>query len=158
MHGDSRVGFNGEQQSNLYVATTATQAHDGLIRSGFRSEGINSHVSAADGSNPGFSGYYATASWVLTGEHRPYDKNVGYARRVMPSRRIGAWEVFMRYGVVDLNDGAVHGGRMTGWWTGINWWATRRWKASIGYGTIDLDKGGTVGNTQTVLSRLQWIF
>ena len=121
-------------------------------------EYAHAHISAADGSNPGFSGYYATASWVVTGEHRPYDKNVGYARRVMPSRKIGAWEVFMRYGVVDLNDGAVHGGRMTGWWTGINWWATRRWKASIGYGTIDLEKNGTVGNTQTVLSRLQWIF
>lgn len=121
-------------------------------------EYAHSQVSSADGSNPGFSGYYATASWVVTGEHRPYDRNVGYARRVMPSRDIGAWEVFMRYGVVDLNDGAVRGGRMTGWWTGINWWATRRWKASIGYGTIDLDRGGTVGNTQTVLSRLQWIF
>lgn len=121
-------------------------------------EYAGSRVHSYAGSNPSFYGYYATASWVVTGEHRNYDRNVGYARRVLPTRSIGAWEVLLRYGVVDLTDGAVQGGKMKGWWTGINWWATRRWKASVGYGTIDLDKGGQVGNTQTVLTRIQWIF
>ena len=41
---------------------------------------------------------------------------------------------------------------------GLNWWATRRWKASVGYGNIDLDKGGLTGNTDTWLGRVQWIY
>ena len=46
---------------------------------------------------------------------------------------------------------------MDGWWTGVNWWANKRWKASIGYGNIDLDRFGVTGNTRTLLTRLQWI-
>jgi phosphate-selective porin OprO/OprP len=33
---------------------------------------------------------------VLSGEHRPYDRKVGYARRVMPQGRGGAWELMAR--------------------------------------------------------------
>ena len=46
---------------------------------------------------------------------------------------------------------------MDGWWTGVNWWANNRWKASIGYGNIDLDRFGVTGNTKIVLTCLQWI-
>ena len=104
------------------------------------------------------SGYYMTASWVITGEHRPYDRTAAYARRVLPTGPWGAWEMIGRIGRVDLNDGAVQGGKMNGWWAGVNWWATRRWKASIGYGNIDLDRSGLNGNTRTLLTRLQWIY
>jgi hypothetical protein len=33
-----------------------------------------------------------------------------------------------------------------------------RYAASVGYGTIDLDRFGLVGNTKTLLKRLQWIY
>jgi phosphate-selective porin len=59
---------------------------------------------------------------------------------------------------VDTTDATVAGGEMDGWWAGVNWWATRRFKASIGYGDIDLDRDGLVGNTKTLLTRLQWIY
>jgi phosphate-selective porin len=121
-------------------------------------EYVTSSVSSAATGDPNFSGYYVTASWVLTGEHRPYDRKAGYARRVLPQGRWGAWELTARYGKVDLDDKAVHGGTMDGWWAGVNWWATRRWKASITYGDIDLDRFGLNGNTKTVLSRIQWIY
>ena len=45
---------------------------------------------------------------------------------------------------------------MDGWWAGVNWWATRRWKASVTYGDIDLDARPR-RNTRTSLSRIQWI-
>ena len=45
-----------------------------------------------------------------------------------------------------------------GWWAGVNWWATRRIKASVGYGNIDLDRFGQTGNTKTLLTRMQWIY
>ena len=121
-------------------------------------EYVTSSVSSRAAGNPDFSGYYLTAGWVLSGEHRPYDRKAGYARRVQPKGRWGAVELVGRIGRVDLNDGSVRGGEMTGWWAGANWWATRRWKASVGYGNIDLDKKGVTGNTKTWLSRVQWIY
>jgi phosphate-selective porin len=114
-------------------------------------------ATAAPG-RPTLDGFYVTGSWVITGEHRPYDRKAGYARRVLPQGRWGAWEVFARYGRVDLDDAEVRGGRMTGWWTGVNWWATRRWKASVGYGDIELERGGLEGDTKTLLTRLQWVY
>jgi hypothetical protein len=44
---------------------------------------------------------------------------------------------------------------MDGWRAAVNWWATRRWKSSIGYGDIDLDRFQITGNTRTLLSRIQ---
>ena len=121
-------------------------------------EYVTSSVSSRATGNPDFSGYYLTAGWVVTGEHRPYDRKAGYARRILPQGRWGAWEIIARYGHVDLDDQGVRGGTMDGWWAGLNWWATRRWKASIGYGDIDLDRFGLQGNTKTLLSRIQWIY
>ena len=117
-----------------------------------------SSVSSAASGDPHFSGYYVTASWVLTGEHRPYDRKAAYARRVQPQGRWGAWEVMARYGRVDLDNAQVHGGTMRGWWTAVNWWATRRWKFSISAGDVDLDRFGITGNTKEILSRVQWIY
>jgi len=47
-------------------------------------------VDSPDNGDPQFFGYYFTASWVLTGETRPYDRTVGFARRVLPQGRAGA--------------------------------------------------------------------
>jgi phosphate-selective porin OprO/OprP len=121
-------------------------------------EYVRADLSTRDGSDPTLDGWYVTGSWVLTGEHRPYDRKAGYARRVLPQGRWGAVELIARYGKVDLDDGTVRGGTMDGWWTGVNWWANNRWKASIGYGNIDLDRFGIEGNTKTLLTRLQWIY
>jgi phosphate-selective porin OprO/OprP len=121
-------------------------------------EYIRADVSTRDPDRPTFDGWYVTGSWVVTGEHRPYDRKAGYARRVQPQGHWGAVELIARYGSVDLDDRGVQGGQMDGWWAGVNWWATRRLKASIGYGDIDLDRDGLNGNTRTLLSRVQWIY
>jgi phosphate-selective porin len=121
-------------------------------------EYVRADLSTRDGSDPTLDGWYVTGSWVLTGEHRPYDRKAGYARRILPQGRWGAVELIGRYGKVDLDDGPVRGGTMDGWWAGVNWWATNRWKASVGYGNIDLDRFGIDGNTRTLLTRLQWIY
>jgi phosphate-selective porin OprO/OprP len=121
-------------------------------------EYVRSDLSTRDRTDPTLSGWYVTGSWVLTGEHRPYDRKAGYARRILPARRWGAVELVGRYGRVDLDDRSVQGGTMAGWWTGVNWWATRRFKASAGYGNIDLERFDLDGNTQTLLLRLQWIY
>jgi phosphate-selective porin OprO/OprP len=115
-------------------------------------------VSSRATGDPIFSGYYVTASWVLTGENRPYDRTVGYARRVMPERRWGAPELVVRYSLLDLDDAAVSGGSFDKTYLGINWWATRRWKAGFGWGRTWLDRFGDTGRTDAYHSRLQWVF
>ena len=121
-------------------------------------EYVRADLSTRDDGDPTLDGWYVTGSWVLTGEHRPYDRKAAYARRILPQGRWGAVELIARYGKVDLDDGSVRGGAMDGWWTGVNWWANNRWKASLGYGNIDLDRFGITGNTKTLLTRLQWIY
>ncbi len=121
-------------------------------------EWVTASVSSPAYGDPEFQGWYVTGSWVVTGEHRPYDRKAAYARRILPQGRWGAWEIIGRYGRVDLNDGAMQAGAMDGWWAGVNWWATNRWKFGVAYGNIDLDRFDVTGNTQTFLARLQWIY
>ena len=118
----------------------------------------DARVSSVEASDPHFDGWYATASWVVTGERRPYDRNVGYARRVLPAHRWGALELIGRYGIVDTVDQDIDGGYMTKWFTAVNWWATRRWRFSLGYGQATLDKEGITGKTDQTLARVQWIY
>jgi phosphate-selective porin OprO and OprP len=115
-------------------------------------------VNSPSTGDPQFHGYYVTASWILTGETRPYDRTVGYARRVMPTQRWGAPELVARFSCEDLDGGSVSGGKFYKTYFGINWWATRRAKAGIGWGHTWLDRFGTTGNTDSVLTRLQWIY
>ena len=114
-------------------------------------------ISSASG-DPTFIGYYVTASWIPTGETRPYDRTVGYARRVMPRGRWGAPELVGRFSHVDLNDGVVHGGAFDKTYLGLNWWATRRWKLGGGWGHTRLDRSSLNGVTDNYMMRFQWIF
>ena len=107
--------------------------------------------------NPQFDGFYVAASYLFNGELRPYDTSVRYSRRVIPGGGWGALEPFVMFGRVDLDDAALRGGRMEKWYVGLNWWATRRWKMSIGYGDIELDRFDALGTTNQVLLRMQWI-
>jgi len=113
--------------------------------------------SSATGS-PSFWGGYITVGWVLTGEARPYDRTVGYARRVMPKGRWGAPELVARFSHLDLDDAEAHGGEMSRLSFGINWWATRRWKLGVDAGRTWLDRDGLNGTADSVHARIQWIF
>lgn len=168
---DDTLRFRGQPASHVsdFFVDTGNIAGDHAWNTGLEAlwnvagfsllgEYVTSSVSSRDSGDPDFDGYYVTAAYVLSGEHRPYDRKAGYARRVMPQGRGGAWELMARYVRVDLDDQSVRGGVMDGWWAGVNWWATRRWKASITYGDIDLDRDGLDGSTRTWLSRIQWIY
>jgi phosphate-selective porin OprO/OprP len=108
--------------------------------------------------NTRFWGTYLAVSYVLTGEHRPYDKKVAYARRLLPQSKWGAWELVGRYSHVDVSDRLVDGGIFDRETVGINWWATRRWKIGFHYGDIALDRFGVKGVTHALHTRFQWIY
>ena len=115
-------------------------------------------VDAPESGGPHFSGTYVTASWVVTGESRPYLRALGYAGGIVPTRRHGAVELVARYSHVDLSGGPVEGGVLDKWHFGANWWASAQWKIGVSYGDADLDKYEVRGNTRMLLWRMQWMY
>jgi len=166
------IRFKGKPESNVtdnYIDTgsiPADRAHQFALELLFNEgpfsltgEYTEAHVHSLEGGgDPNFRGYYLVGSWVLTGEHRPYDPKVGYARRILPTGRGGALEVFARYGLVDLDDKEVVGGYLTKGFAGVNWWVNRRIRATVGYGRASLDKLGATGHTNQYFTRLQWVY
>ena len=118
-------------------------------------EHVRAWVSTSASGNAALSGYYVLGSWILTGETRPYDRTVGYARRIVPAHSWGAIELVARYSHVDLDDGLVTGGTFNRPSFGVNWWATRRWKFGVDWGRTTLYRFGTTGVTESVLVRAQ---
>jgi len=168
---DGVLRFSGRPESNVadkYVDTGefAGDHADELLfellwsRRAFSllAEHVQARVDAPANGDPRFTGYYATASWMLTGESRPYVRASGYAGGLTPKRRWGALELALRYAHVDLTDGAIAGGELDKWSLNLSWWASAQWKIGLSYGDADLDRDGLVGNTKMLLARIQWLY
>ncbi len=158
---ETNVGDNFIDTGNFAAEGANHYGFEALLNVGPASllaEAIIAHVDAPTVGNPKFNGYYITASWILSGETRPYDRNVGYARRVIPKGRWGAPELVARLSQVDLDSGLVSGGRYYRASLGANWWATTRWKFGVSYGHTWLDRFDTRGESDTLLTRIQWVY
>jgi phosphate-selective porin OprO/OprP len=86
-------------------------------------------VDQIDGSDLHFSGYYAYASYMLTGESRPYSTESASFGRLTPKNEfsldgggLGAWEIGARYSYIDLNDENIQGGEQSNITVGVNWY------------------------------------
>ena len=121
-------------------------------------EYVQAWTDAPEAGNPSFHGFYVLGSWMLTGERRGYDRTKGVVKRVVPMQRWGAPELVARYVRVDLNGGAVRGGRYDRIEAGVNWWATTRWKAGLLWGHVWLGRFGETGRTHSLLTRIQWVY
>jgi phosphate-selective porin OprO/OprP len=98
-------------------------------------------------------GWYAFASWIATGESRPYaDGNVG---NVSPSRPWGAVEFALRYSAVDLNGGGVTRGREHDWTLGVNWYLGRHLKIQANYVRAFSDRKQLIVDPRVVELRAQ---
>lgn len=87
--------------------------------------------------DPAFDGYYASVSYFLTGETRPYLISEGEFDRVIPRRARGAWEVAARVSSLDLNDTRtgvdITGGQATNYTLGLNWYINANFKWMLNY-------------------------
>jgi phosphate-selective porin len=168
---EGTMQFRGRPESataDYYVDTGTFQAEhaietsvEGLLNRGplsVVSEYARARVDSPASGDPTFWGEYVTVAYVLTGEHRPYDQKVAYARRILPQGRWGAWEVFARYSHIDLDEAPIAGGTMDKGAFGFNWWATRRWKVGFDYGLTNLGRFGTHGWTNSFHPRIQWVY
>jgi phosphate-selective porin OprO/OprP len=99
--------------------------------------------------NPDFSGWYAQASYSLTGETHSYDPATASFRNLRPARPLGgggwgAWEIAARYSNIDLDfqpfknaaTGGVPGGNQNVWTLGVNWYPTNGLKFQFDYYNI----------------------
>ena len=80
--------------------------------------------------DPTFSGYHVAANYLLTGEHRGYNKRRGVVRRVIPEKDFtnGGWGAIglsARYSTLDLTDGLVEGGEMDVSSLGFIWYTQK---------------------------------
>ncbi|MFN0067777.1 MAG: OprO/OprP family phosphate-selective porin [Limisphaerales bacterium] len=155
---DSAVRYRSRPESHLapYVVDTGDLPADASYAGGaeaawvegplcLQAEYVHVWVQGASAPDAGFGGFYLAASWFLTGESRPYDRQQGIFTRVIPRRSFdprrggwGAWEVAARVSHVDLNDTGASGGRLTMLLTGVNWHLHPhvKWRFNYGFGQV----------------------
>lgn len=113
-------------------------------------EYVQAVVDAVNATNVCFQGFYVYASYFLTGEHRVYKRSAGRFDRVKPKKNFrwagdrgpGAWEVAARYSYLDLDNKAVHGGRLQDFTLGVNWYLNPNTRVMWNYVFADLADGG----------------
>lgn len=111
-----------------------------------QSEFVAVPVNRADLPDAYFYGGYVYASYVLTGEHRPYSKGRGIVDRLRPFENffrvptekgvqmgLGAWEVAARLSYIDLNDREIEGGRLSEYTVGLNWYLNAYTRIQFNY-------------------------
>lgn len=109
-------------------------------------EYILADVNTVDDGNLDLDGWYAFASWFLTGESRNYKASKGAFDRVKPRGIVGkggygAFELAARYSQLNLNDSAFKGGREDNVTLGLNWYATPNIRFMANYIIADVDGG-----------------
>lgn len=110
------------------------------------------------GPNVDFDGGYIQASYFLTGEHIPWDRQAGRIGRVQPFENfflvrdcdgnvqsgLGAWQIAARWSSVDLTDNGIIGGTGDSLTFGLNWLWNANSRMQFNYVRGNVDRG-TVG-------------
>lgn len=137
-------------------------------------------VNTQDLGDRDFTGYYVQASYMLTGENRPYKNASGVFDRIRPKHNFklggddagwGAWEVALRYSNIDLNDGRTsfvdqilersrefRGGEENNLTLGLNWYLNPNVRVMWNYTHADLDSPLYEGNLNIFQTRFQLAF
>ena len=110
---------------------------------------------AAFGRDVRFHGGYFYLSYVLTGEHIPWDRKSGTLGRLKPFENfwrvrdcegniqsgLGAWEVAARFSYADLTDDNIIGGEATSLTLGMNWYWNQNARMQFNYILGDIERG-----------------
>ncbi len=131
-----------------------------------QSEYITTSVSRSTSTKDAeFSGWYVFASYFITGEARRYKAKSGKFSSVKPITERGAWEVAVRYSMVDMNDLDVFGGEESNTTLGLNWYAKKNIRLTFNYILVNNDihandDGDVIGNDdpRIIQTRLQLHF
>jgi phosphate-selective porin OprO/OprP len=129
----------------------------------FGSEYYFQHVDSPSTGNPMFHGGDVVATWLITGETRPYNTVGGYFKDIAPKRPVfsggpGAWEAVLRYSYTNLDSKNVHGGTFGRITPMVNWYLSENVRLEAAYGYGHLNRFNLKGNTQFFQTRLQLQF
>ena len=118
------------------------------------------HVSSPSEGNPLFNGGDVVATWLITGETRPYDTAGGFFREIVPLKPVinggpGAWEALLHFSAIDLNSAGLRGGKFWRITPGMNWYLTDNVRLEWEYGVGRLDRFNLQGYTQFFQMRVQ---
>ena len=101
--------------------------------------------------NAGFQGWYAMATWSLSGESRLYDPATASFHGLAPAAPLGkdgfgAWELAARYSAMNLDYlpgavGGVAGGKQAVWSVGLNWYPNQTVRFLLDYDNIRVSHG-----------------
>jgi len=122
-------------------------------------EYLRNEVAAPALGDPVLSGYHLTASWILSGEMRTYNRRSAVFGPVPVARSVyqrgwGAWEAVLRWTHLDLTDGAIEGGEMGILSAGGTWWLTPFFNIQFAFRLIELDRFDLQGTSDGLLVRL----
>ena len=110
--------------------------------------------------NPLFQGGNIVATWMITGETRPYKTRGGMFDQISPARPVfqggpGAVELVGNFSYVDLDSGTLTGGRFWRFTPMVNWYLSDNVRFEFTYGFGSLNRFGLVGHTQFFQTRMQ---
>lgn len=150
-HTASRLADTGP--INDVEAYTAINLELALVYGPWSLQGEYFHVAvdAETAGNPTFRGWYAQASYWLTGECRPYAN--GRFGRVKPCCNLldeaccclGGFELAVRYDELDLQDAGVSGGEQQTLVLGLNWHMDPNTRLMLNYFIADIEGGPVLG-------------
>ncbi|QDT38373.1 OprO/OprP family phosphate-selective porin [Stratiformator vulcanicus] len=128
------TGVIATKKSHLFGAELATTSGSFHAQSEF----IHAIVNRNAGPTVSFSGVSVQAGYILTGEHRPYNRKAGVLGRVVPTNDFGecgcgAWEIAARWSMLDLNNADIRGGRLNTSTLGLNWYLNKFTKFQFNY-------------------------
>jgi len=105
------------------------------------------------------NGGYVEGFYMLTGEHKAYERNRGSFTRQVPFENFflvktengrcwgrGAWQVGFRYAFLNLTDNGINGGQIQDFTLGLNWFLNPNMKVQWNLVWTDVDsRNGIVG-------------
>jgi len=126
----------------------------------FGSEVYTHRFNSSISENPVFFGGEVVASYMITGESRPYNTATGILGFVPVNKSVfqggpGAWEVLFRASTLELNGGTISGGKFWRITPMVNWYLSKDVRFELAYGYGVLDRYNLKGATHFFQSRLQ---
>ena len=109
----------------------------------------------AGGTDQDVDTYYVQASYLLTGEVKPYDVKKGVFKSPKPNAPSGAWEAKARWDNIENTDTDAQGEQ---WLVGVNYYPNPNVRFMVEYGNGSQEIGGAELEGTIVQTRAQFNF
>jgi len=117
-----------------------------------QAEYIQANINGKGYNGNTLNGGYVYMTYFLTGESRAYKAKTGAWDRLKPNRNFdmkggwGAWELATGYDAIDLNSGAINGGKQSTYKFGVNWYPNSHVRVMANYvHLLNIDTTGVSG-------------